>query len=194
LSLGGPSSPRWKTGKRSKYRQALAGRLGRTFFELEREIADAFDLTDDARLMDARMSELVSSIGKGDGPLPWALRTLIERVLTELQFSAQAGEPSENVMGMLRELHDALDPVRIELAAWRDWERLVAAKAKLADVNVRQEARRYGPVSWADIAVVVDQLRAGIMTFVPRDKLPAFLEWAEGLVEHRGLGVENRLN
>ncbi len=123
----GPDHPRWAHGRRSKLVRRLPGKLGETFAELEDEIADAFDLTFEARLLEARMFVLVEEMNDGGivtGAELRALRTEFRR----------ASSP-DDIQPAMASLDLLIDRAERGDSTWREWTRADDLKRKLADTH-----------------------------------------------------------
>lgn len=185
IGLVGAAHPSWKGGRggsvHSKYAMRAPGRLAEIYAELEDRVQDAFDLTEDVRLLDARMLEMVEEIRDRrrvdaealDGVVGAARLAVRERSVTALEE-------------LMEELEGLRDAARGTERAWRRWDKMVEQKRKLVDTHSRRKARSDSGLSASDVAMIADRLRAGIMKFVPKRQLAEFLDWVREQMPEEG--------
>lgn len=181
LSVAGPEHPGYVDGRRSHPKYRLSGELAKAFEELGETIQNAFDLTAEARLLDARMAVLVSGLPLGGLATPAKLKATI----TNVEAKILSGDP-DAVLAALNELRESLAAARIEVSTWQEWRGLVEQKRKLADTHTRQRAQEHGPVTWPDLIAVVEYMRAGFFRFVPEERMDEALKYMRGLYETPG--------
>lgn len=195
-AVAGPQHPRWKDGRDSKHLLRFRGAMAENYAAVEEAIEDLFDLAMEARVLTARMVTLLNDTP--DTPVtPRVLGDVVDRLdrsVGELMGATQevldGGDP-RRMMVAIRDLQDTLSDVRdgelsdakLQAAAWGEWHRLVNQKRLLARTHSIQEARKAGPVTYADVAMIVDQVKVAVLRFVPDDSKPDFLQFFRRLHE-----------
>lgn len=201
----GPANNQWVDGRSSKAVYRLRGGLADTYARLEETLEDVFDLGLEAKVLQARMVQLLEDMP--ETPVtPTVLGEVVDDVLTALRGFRQVvravvhngGDP-QRLVAALQELEETMTDVeegplshaQLQAKAWKEWHDLVRQKRLVTRTQSLQEARRYGPVTWADVLVLVDRVRVGVLQYVPDDDKPQVIRYFRGLMERPGSGPPN---
>lgn len=174
-SKKGPENGRWKDGRYSIYASHVKGKLAENFELVNTLVADAFDLNAEVRVIDAQLLSIVGTLEAGH-----VTGEQLRKVRDDLRLAVAAGDAAA-ISTALRALDTLTTAATGADRSWGQFLKFTEAKRRIADTNARQKAKEHGPVTWADVALVVDLMKQGILRYVPRSDLPAFLEWAEQL-------------
>lgn len=185
-NTAGPRHGNYKHGKHSLARYRLRGSLGEVYESAKEEIEDAFDLALHARVLQARIIDLVSNLPKT--PLtPASLDSIgskLDREAVAVLDALDGGGDAERKAAAIEsfrssvvEIRESLSDAKIEADAWAKWDDLVERMRALAQTQGLREQRKHGPVTWGDVLVVVERVRTGILRFVPEESAPEVMDY-----------------
>lgn len=173
----GPRNGNYRDGSTSKALYRLRGTLGEVYEDAAREIEDAFDLALHARVLQARIIDIVNNLP--ETPLtPASLDALGTRIDSEAEkvLAALDGDDSKaakaavaRFRSTVSEVRGRLSEARLERDAWAKWDDLVDRMRSLAQTQGLRESRKHGPVTWGDVLVVVERVRTGVLRYVPEE-------------------------
>lgn len=158
------------------YAGVLSGKLADNYANLEKYVSDAFNLTAQARLSDARMLEILGALSDGGHVTAAEVRRAAELVRT-----GREGDGPEALDQACAYLDEMVERAEQGDRSWREWRELADLKRRLAETHANQRAKEHGPVTWTDVALVAEALKRGILRFVPREEINEYLEWTETL-------------
>ena len=195
----GPDNPRWKDGSHSAAKYRVRDTLARRYEELSEELDDAFDLVEEAVMLNARMRLVLE--GLPEAPItPEVVRGVVTELDTavgglrdQVREVLRGGDP-RRLMTALRRLESALSEAQegaltdaeVEWRAWEEWQRLVNQKRLLARTHSLAEMRKHGPVSWTDVLVIVDHVKTIIVDHTEPDQQDTILREFRTLMESPG--------
>lgn len=175
LSLAGPEHGEWIDGRSVRdpgatTRYRVTGRLGEAYLQLESEMRDAFDLTAEARMANARMLVLVEEL-QGDGG--HVTGNQLAEVRDGILAASNQGD-AKALMASFGALDRLVDRAKRADASWREWGRLADLKRRFAETHARQQAKEHGPVHWSDLLYVLEQFKQLAAEFIALPDIPRF--------------------
>ena len=197
----GPAHGNYKDGRHSKAMYRLRGSLGETYKAAQDDIEDAFDLALHARVLQARIIDIVNNLP--ESPVTpttlGAVSAELDEVAARLLRAIKAGNEKRTKAATvaLREKlvtvrEHVLADARLEADAWESWGDLVEKMRALAQTEGLRDQRKYGPVTWGDVLVVVERVRTGVLRFVPEENAGDVLKYFRRLASPpAGTGLTN---
>ena len=173
LSLSGINSPRFKTGRYSKYLpQGLM-----TKYDEARKDPDLLNLRDEISLNDARLKQLIEKLPEGGASRSWIdLRSTwtellnAQRAVSNAATDPERRQAQQSLANVFRQLNEVIEDGASEAGVWNDIittvdnrRKLVASESKrLTDMEQTITAEK----AMALVYAVLDIIRRNVVTIV----------------------------
>lgn len=164
-SLAGPASPRFRTGRYSKYTR---GRLQENYAEALQD-ETPYAMLDELALVDARVGELIGGLSTEASGKLW------QQVKTNWRYftAALRSKNSERQLELIPILDDLIHRGAAEWAMWYDIINLIEQRRRIVDSANRATQQRETAIPVEIVLLYIDKLaiaaRTAVIEYAPED-------------------------